>query len=108
MEIRENVVDKPCTMVQFKGNSQTFDLKNMQDTAKLTYKFANPPKMLVREEYLIYDGVAMISAIGGTLGLCIRFSFTEFLTTALKLLNKLITNKKCHQCDPAANDSNQK
>ena len=96
MEIRENMVDKPCTKVQFKGKSQTYNLKNTRDTAIVIYKFANPPKILVREEYLIYDGVAMISAIGGTLGLCIGFSFTEFLTTALKLLNQF-TRKKCEQ-----------
>ena len=32
----------------------------------------------VNEEYLIFDAVAMISAIGGTLGLCIGFSFMDF------------------------------
>ena len=37
----------------------------------------NPYETLVKEEYLIYDLVSMISAIGGTLGLCIGFSFKE-------------------------------
>ena len=37
--------------------------------------FASPPKVIVKEEYLIYDNVSMISSIGGTMGLCIGFSF---------------------------------
>ena len=41
------------------------------------------------EEYLIFDSVAMIGSIGGTLGLCIGFSFTNVLAMLLKLLNYL-------------------
>ena len=33
--------------------------------------------MHVKEEYLIYNTVAFISSIGGTLGLCIGFSFSN-------------------------------
>ena len=38
------------------------------------------------EEYLIFDLVAMVSAIGGTLGLCIGFSFTDVISSALKFM----------------------
>ena len=37
----------------------------------------SPKTVSVDEEYLIYDLVAMIGAIGGTLGLCIGFSFFD-------------------------------
>ena len=37
----------------------------------------SPARVKVKQEYLIYDTVSMISAIGGTLGLCIGFSFRE-------------------------------
>ena len=56
--------------------------------------FANgEPKVHVKEEYLIYDGVAMISAIGGTLGLCIGFSFYD-LGAKLVVWLHLGTNSK--------------
>ena len=45
--------------------------------------------MVVNEEYLIYDMVAFVSAIGGTLGLCIGFSFTGYASTFLRYFEKL-------------------
>ena len=87
--VRKNIVDKPCTKLQYKGRHQTFNLeKNQSNTLVLAYRFANPPKMLVREEYLIYDGISMISAIGGTLGLFIGFSFNSFLRFIMKSFAK--------------------
>ena len=49
-----------------------------------------PPRVKTYEEYLVYDMIAMISAIGGTMGLCIGFSFTDFARTTLKLIEKAI------------------
>ena len=40
----------------------------------------------VKEEYVIYDAVAMISAIGGTMGLCIGFSFLDLARLCLEYL----------------------
>ena len=48
--------------------------------------FAYPPKVEVREEYLIYDAVAFVSSIGGTLGLCIGISFYNLSNVLLKWL----------------------
>ena len=44
---------------------------------KIEYKlkFKDPPMMTVREEYLIYDYVGLISSVGGILGICIGISF---------------------------------
>ena len=43
--------------------------------AKLKLTFVPPPKMKIKEEYLIYEKIAFISSVGGTLGLCVGFSF---------------------------------
>ena len=51
-------------------------------------QFVAPPLVTVKEEYVIYDAVAMISAIGGTMGLCIGFSFSDFSSLLLKCLEK--------------------
>ena len=45
-----------------------------------------PPLMTVKEEYVIYDAVAMISAIGGTMGLCIGFSFSDCSSLLIRCL----------------------
>ena len=60
---------------------------------KLSFKISFvPPKVTVFEEYLIYDFVTMISAIGGTMGLCVGFSFFDIMGLLLKLFEK-ITNR---------------
>ena len=57
-----------------------------------SYNFDSPQRMRIYDEYLIYDGFAMIGAIGGTLGLFIGFSFSDFiwlvLTYVTNCLNK--------------------
>ena len=50
--------------------------------------FANPPKFNVKEEYLVYDGVALVSSIGGTLGLSIGFSFYNLINDLMGWLRK--------------------
>ena len=54
--------------------------------------------MKVEEEYLIKDFVGMIGSIGGTLGLCIGFSFlggTSYLLSNLQdMVQKCLSKKK--------------
>ena len=45
--------------------------------------FAKPPKVIVKEEYLVYDAIAFVSSIGGTLGLCIGFSFYSLISVIM-------------------------
>ena len=54
----------------------------------------SPKRVSVNEEYLIYDFVAMISAIGGTLGLCIGFSFFDFCDLILRYSEKGVQKMK--------------
>ena len=46
----------------------------------------------VYEEYVIYDMIAMISAIGGTMGICIGFSFTNVADMIILFLEHLSSN----------------
>ena len=62
------------------------DLPNARRNITILYKISDT-KMKVEEEYLIKDFVGMIGSIGGTLGLCIGFSFlggTSFLLSHLQ------------------------
>ena len=46
------------------------------------------PTIAINEEYLIYDFVTMISVIGGTMGLCIGFSFDDCTSLMMIYLEK--------------------
>ena len=86
METAINVVSdvtlKPCTRVTYKTQTATMKQPS-ENMAIFDLEFVQPPTINVREEYLIYDTVAMISAIGGTMGLCIGISFYNIMGTGL-------------------------
>ena len=42
--------------------------------------------IIVFEEYLIFDIIGMIGSVGGTLGMCIGFSFTNVITIFFKFI----------------------
>ena len=84
-ELAERVVlKKPCTKLQYRVE--------IKDTTKSTFSFhsvlfhADIDTVAVKEEYVIYDMVQMIGAIGGTMGLCIGFSFKEVYSFFLVVL----------------------
>ena len=91
--IKENIikdmVTKPCLKFQFSGKilNENFNDRNGNQVT-LWYHFAPPGLMIVKEEYLIYDLISMIGSVGGTLGLCVGFSFfglIDFLLASLKM-----------------------
>ena len=53
-------------------------------------RFVIPRKVTVHEMYLLYDLVATIGAIGGTLGLCIGLSFYDIARVLFGSLEKLL------------------
>ena len=53
-------------------------------TFDLSVKFSRPYKMTTFEEYLLYDFLALVGSVGGTLGLFVGFSFYDFV---LKITN---------------------
>ena len=73
---------KECTKLQYSGVTNRF-VDQKSNEAIYQVVFSSPPKVSVKEEYLIYDSVAMVSSIGGTMGLCIGFSFYN-LTSFVK------------------------
>ena len=44
--------------------------------------------MMVYEEYLIYDAVGMIGAVGGTLGMIIGFSFNNVINYLISMFQR--------------------
>ena len=50
------------------------------------------------QEYYIYDGLAMVGSIGGSLGLFIGFSFFDFLSLILDFLFEKYQGYKGFKC----------
>ena len=84
-----SVYSGPCTKFQYEMTSKKQEIVKHKDIMQFQIMFW-PPRVKTYEEYLVYDMIAMISAIGGTMGLCIGFSFTDFARITLKLIEKAI------------------
>ena len=84
----KDIIENPCTKVQYKITNSHYSGKYPDNIVYFKLTFVSP-EMKVFEEYLIFDFVAMISAIGGTLGLCTGFSFSGVTGTMLNLSEKL-------------------
>ena len=71
---KKNIPLKPCTKLQYKLETELWPLPHTNE-AEIGLVFVSPFKVKVKEEFFIFDMVSVISAIGGTLGLCTGFSF---------------------------------
>ena len=85
------ILVKPCTKLQYPKESQ-HKVSNPNFRAEFALSFGKPALVAVKEEYLIYDLVSMIGAIGGTLGLCIGFSFNDACNFLLNHLESGISS----------------
>ena len=84
--INRKGLKKPCQKVQYKVkySSSKYDEDNQsqvpQNIARFIFCFTKE-SMTVKEQYVIFDAVAMVGAIGGTLGMCIGFSFSDMVSS---------------------------
>ena len=89
------------------------------NVARFGFIFAVPPLVIVKEEYVIYDAIAMIGAIGGTMGLCIGFSFMDCIGVVMNMIEKEIDKLKSgrspaticstiHQCKAFASSTKKR
>ena len=92
--VHEQIEIKPCTKVQYQVVEDVYPFPS--DQVEFVFYFTRPPLVTVKEEYVIYDFVAMVSAVGGTMGLCIGFSFVtvtncllSYIELGIHFLNKL-------------------
>ena len=88
---------KACTFLDYPGE-ETWSTKlsnfygtkeNYNVTHGFSYQFDPPESVSVYEEYLIYDEITLIGSVGGTLGLCIGFSFTNVITVVINFVRNL-------------------
>ena len=48
----------------------------------------------IYDEYYIYDGINVVGSVGGTLGMCIGFSFSGLISSLLSILQNTICSNK--------------
>ena len=93
--IRKQCPRKLCSTLQYSGDESIYKPLNDEDeTVAFHYKFTDfsPNLKTLYVEYLIYDAITMIGSVGGTLGMCIGFSFTGMISFLINLFQNIIVH----------------
>ena len=87
---------RPCQILEYDGTIFDIDMlsEEMRNEStsmfRMNYKFSTPELATLYKEHLVFDTVNMIGSVGGTLGLCIGFSFSGILSTILNIIQSKI------------------
>ena len=82
---------RPCYILEYAGSKHYNSFGGPNNTYTLAYKFGSPEMTIEFKERLVFDTVNMIGSVGGTLGMCIGFSFSGIISTFLDFIQtKLI------------------
>ena len=69
---------KSCVIEEYQGRIDYEDLRTLDTSVfRLIFRYALPYKVLITQEYLIYDFIGMVGSVGGTLGMFVGFSFID-------------------------------
>ena len=80
---------KLCITLEYSGVSGYYKKLNDKNvTVGFAYKISSN-SMTIYEEYLIYDVISMVGSVGGTLGMCIGFSFTGAISFLINVIQNL-------------------
>ena len=87
---------RPCTILQYEGRVESTWKANDNLTSIVEYKFEPPEITTVYDEYFICDITSMIGSVGGTLGMCIGFSFSTLINWSMNLIRSKFANFTVH------------
>ena len=93
--IKNGTCPHACTTFQYTGSivkEKFYRQDSLKEVylLKIYYFYDSPVSVTVFEEYLIYDMASLIGSVGGTLGMCIGFSFTGLISMILNQVLKLV------------------
>ena len=89
-EFMEECAHKLCMTLDYSGDSyRSKFLEHSHKNASNGFSYLiSSNSSTLYEEYLIYDAISMISSVGGTLGMCIGFSFTSIISSLMNILQQ--------------------
>ena len=84
-------IERACEITQYTGKVvyEETSIRALH-TRSFGYYFLPPQSVIIQEEYLIYDFAGMLGTIGGTLGMCIGFSFVGLVSMLLQYFDSFL------------------
>ena len=81
---------RPCNILEYVGKTTQETVMKTSDEVTIAYGFAQPEMTVEYKERLVFDEVGIIGSVGGTLGMCIGFSFSGITSTLLEFITSKI------------------
>ena len=84
---------RPCSTLEYTGEEMSvYSIVSDYNTTafEIYYRFGSPELVTMYNEYVVYDGIAIVGSVGGTLGMCIGFSFTNIVSILIKTFQSTI------------------
>ena len=89
-----STVNKLCVTSEYSGDeAYKAKLEDKSIFFQFIYRIPSNSATLY-EEYLVYDEINAIGSIGGTLGMCIGFSFSGLISSLINILQRTLINIK--------------
>ena len=81
----------PCNILEYDGSViMEYGFHSDPKEAMFTFRFAKPEKTVEYKERLVFDELGLIAYVGGTLGMCIGFSFIGTISSGLEIIKNRI------------------
>ena len=79
---------RPCRVIEYSGQTTSDNyMKSLGDkTFSMKFQFGSPGMTLHYTERYVFDVVGFVGSVGGTLGMCIGFSFIGLTSTILDFI----------------------
>ena len=84
---------RPCNVLEFDGKQTAESGAPDEKWIIIHMEFAPPMMTAVYQEYFIFDTVGLIGSAGGTLGMCVGFSFTGFAQHIINYIQAKLNDK---------------
>ena len=81
---------RPCNLLEYSAEKTSDFPIPKNDSVMITYMFAQPELLVEYKERLVFDILGLVAYVGGTLGMCIGFSFIGTVSSVLDLIKNRI------------------
>ena len=85
----KNISKRPCHILEYVGKKISEGSRE-NGKIKIGYNFAQPEMTIEYKEHLVFDMAGIVGSVGGTLGMCIGFSFTGITSTVFSYVRNKI------------------
>ena len=87
------IFKRPCDILQYTGQHLIRGSQNPHQTT-IVYNFLSPELTIAYEEYLTFNPISLLAAIGGTLGIYVGFSVSGLVSKTFQLIGDEKKRKK--------------